>query len=170
MYVLILLLCGCSRLGQPAGGTLQLERVASGLQQAWPVTFPLQMYVTVKGPAGHEYLYCQLGNRSGDVLQLNQSELPWITPGMFDVAAVNEAGRVVARTGIMGGLMNGPSPISLGPGQTIGGNIALKHLPPLPRDQDLLLVWSYSVEMFGRRQAYYLTGITFFPKTHFSIF
>lgn len=166
IYALLLVLGGCGRLGQPAADrTLQLERLVNGLQQAWPGTYPLQMRVTVKGTAGHEYLHCQLGNRSGDALQLNQSALPWITPAAFDVTAVNDAGQVVTRTGFVSILTSSPQPIALGAGKIIAGDVALRYIPPLPRDQDLLLIWSYDVEMFGERQAFLESGIIFLPKT-----
>jgi hypothetical protein len=38
---------------------------------------------------------------------LNQWELPWITPGLLDVTALNSAGRVVTGTGFISVLTNG---------------------------------------------------------------
>jgi hypothetical protein len=170
LYAMVLLLCGCSRLSQTKSETLQLGRLTSGLQQVWPGRYPVQMRVTVKGSAGHEWLHCQLFNRSGDTLQLNQFELPWVTPGLFDVAALNSVGRVVTRTGFISVLTNGWRAISLGAGQGIAGDIPLKSILPggsISRDQDLLLIWSYSVEMFGSQKAIFETGVIFLPKMHF---
>lgn len=168
---MILPLCACSRLGQTTTETLQFERLTSGLQQVWPGRYPVQMRVATKGSAGHEWLHCQLFNRSGDTLQLNQSELPWVTPGLFDVAALNSAGRVVTRTGFIEALTSGRQPISLASGQAIAGDIPLKSILPggsIPRNQDLLLIWSYSVETFGSQQAIFETGVIFLPKTYFT--
>jgi hypothetical protein len=168
-YVILLLLCGCSRLHPTTGEAFQLERLTRGLQRVWPGRYPVQMRVTVQGSAGHEHLHCQLFNRSGDTLLLNQSELPWITPGLFSVTALNGAGQVVTRTEFISVLTSGPRPISLAGGRTLDGNVALKDVSPgdsIPRDQDLMMIWSYSVEMFGTRRAIFETGIVFLPKTH----
>lgn len=169
-YAILLLLCGCGRLHQTTGNVLQLERLTRGLQQVWPgIGYPLQMRVTVKGSAGHEYLHCQLFNRSGDILRLNQSSLPWITPGVFVITALNSVGQVVTNTGgLIAGPMNVPRPISLAPGQSIAGNVALKDVPPgvsIPRDQDLMIIWSYnSVEMFGGKTGFFESGVAFLRK------
>lgn len=166
-YAILLLLCGCGPLHPTTGTALQLEGITRGLQQVWPGGYPLQMRVTVKGSPHHEYLHCQLFNRSGHILRLNQSDLPWVTPGLFNVAVLNSAGRIVTMTGIISVLSNGPRPISLGSGRTIAGNVPLKDVSPggsIPRDQDLMMIWSYSVEMFGSRTGFLESGVVFLPK------
>jgi hypothetical protein len=61
--------------------------------------------------------------------------------------------------------MSQPRPIALGSGRIISGDVSLRYLPPLLRDQNLLLIWSYNVEMFGEREAFLESGIIFLPKT-----
>lgn len=166
LCVLLLLLSGCGGLSHHTAETArQLRQLAIGLRQAWPQTYPLQMNITMKDLAGHEYLLCRLTNASQHALRLDRSQLPWNTPRSFEVAVVTGAGRVLPREVPWEQLVAIPHPISLAPGASLSGEFNLTALPtgPLPRKEDLLLIWSYGVDINDSQQSEGLSGILLLP-------
>jgi hypothetical protein len=84
LFMTLLTLYGCNahdgHVQQPAP---DLEHLATGLQEAWPgSTYLVQMTITIRQTAGHEFLHCRLWNRSPSVLELDRSDLPWVAPGL----------------------------------------------------------------------------------------
>jgi hypothetical protein len=168
LLMTLLTLCGCNghdkhvQLASP-----DLERLATGLQEAWPgSTYLVQMTMTITRTAGHEFLHCRLWNTSATVLELDRSGLPWVAPGLFHVGVVTATGRVLPRAPVLMQLGPEPDSISLAPGQALEGDFDLNHLPggPYPRDDDLLLLWSHGIAIGGRTEGVRVTGITLLPK------
>jgi hypothetical protein len=158
----LFLVSGC----HARGDSPNLAPLASGLEEVWPRSpHEIRMTISVGGTAGHEVLHCRLTNTSAIVLQLDRSALPWITPGLFRVGVVTARG-LLPRNPIIMSLQNAPQPLSIAAGETLEGNLDLLHLPtgPLPRDEDVLLVWSHALAIEGRDGGVELTGITFLPR------
>jgi NADP oxidoreductase coenzyme F420-dependent len=59
-----------------------------------------------------------------------------------------------------------PQPVSIAVGKSINGEIDLELMPitDLPRDEDLLLLWSYGLGDVGSNAHYSLSGITLLKR------
>jgi hypothetical protein len=154
MIFSFLLLCGCTH--QQYTG---METLASGFEQPWPGSHSASMTMTVLDSEGHTVLHCRLRNLSSRPLVLDRSRLPWNTPMFFTGTVLTSRGRTfpIAPPLIVAQVMAMPSPISIGPHQALEGNLELKYLPknpmagpPIPRDVDALLMWSYDLSIYGQ--------------------
>jgi hypothetical protein len=63
-------------------------------------------------------------------------------------------------------ISNFRSPVSIASGESMVGAIDLGVMPitELPRDEDLLLLWSYGLEEGGSDAHYLLSGITLLKR------
>lgn len=177
--VCFVILGGCTRDRFP-----DLKLLASGLEQPWPGSREASMTMTVRDSGGHPVLHCRLQNSSEHAIALNRSQLPWKTP-LFFGTLVTSTGRTFAiGPGVMAYIMGEPHPFFLAPGEVVEGEFELKYLPgrltvgpPIPRDEDTLLLWSYGLGSYGetlprdaskydarQMQIVRLVGITFLPK------
>jgi hypothetical protein len=99
LFMALLTLCGCNVYDkhiQPASP--DLERLATGLQEAWPgSTYLVQMTMTITQTADHEFVHCRLRNNSATALELDRSGLPWVAPRLFHVDARDRHGPRVAQ-------------------------------------------------------------------------
>jgi hypothetical protein len=176
-----LLLCGCTH-PKYAG----MKALASGLEQAWPDSYPASMTMTVLESEGHTVLHCRLQNLSPRVLVLDRSRLPWNTPMFFSGTVLTSRGRAfpIAPPLIMAQVMAMSAPISIAPNEVLQGNFDLKYLPKsptagpsIPRDVDALLMWSYDLPKYGESPARVssgsderqirtvrVVGVTYLPK------
>jgi hypothetical protein len=202
----LLVLCGCDKHAgqQPAMGAqkatsseqdpgnvsangLDLKKIATGLEQPWPGSGLAAMTMTVRESGGHPVLHCRLQNSSWKPLVVNRSALPWKTPIFFSGTIVTSAGRTfgIAAT-VLAYITGPPDPFSLDPNSVLEGDFELKFLPkearagpPLPQDEATLLLWSYSLAIYGEEltqnssashptpmptQGTSLNGITYLPK------
>jgi hypothetical protein len=161
-------LYGCTtRDGNKNNEIPALEPLARGLKEAWPhSTYDINMTILVAQVNGHEVLRCRLENTSANTIELNSSTLPWVTPGLFDFAAVTAAGKVVRRNGFVNQLMNMPASVFIAPGGTLEGNVDWAYMPigELPRNEDILLVWSHGLDIIRGTGPTVVSGITFLPK------
>jgi hypothetical protein len=159
---------GCTRPTDSARTeTFAFETLAQGLQQGWPSsTYKLQMTISVSYRSNTEVLHCRLTNTSPDAIELNSSELPWKTSHLFHMAAVSATGKVVPRDSIVLQLGGMPRWISVSPNTSLEGDVEIKYLPfqELPRDEDLLLLWSYFLQLDRGADHVTVSGITFLPK------
>jgi hypothetical protein len=163
-----------------------LKKLATGLEQPWPGSGFASMTMTIRESGGHPVLHCRLLNSGWKPLVINKSALPWKTPIFFEGTVVTSAGRTfgiaVTSLAYITGL---PDPFSLGPNDVLEGDFELKYLPkearagpPLPRGEATLLLWSYSLGIYGDglpqksstkdaapmpTQATSLNGITYLP-------
>jgi hypothetical protein len=159
-------ICGCV---QPDAriDPLTLKNFALSLQQAWPVTArKLQLTMSVEKRNGNDVLHCRLVNVSATTIELDSSDLPWKTTQLFQMAAVNSSGKVIHQSPLINQLMGGPRWEPLAPGASLEGDIEMKYLPfpELPRDHDLLLLWSRNVGIQRNTEYEILSGIAFLPK------
>jgi hypothetical protein len=123
---------------------------------------------------GKVLLHCSLKNTSNnptDVL-LNRSQLPWIAPSWLALVAMTADGEVLPRPAppvVVSVLQAGPSDIVLKHGDTLEGDIDIASGPlvpikNLPRDKDILLIWSYFLQIGTARQDLFVSGATFLGR------
>jgi hypothetical protein len=144
------------------------------------------MTMTVRESGGHLVLHCRLKNPFWKALALDRSRLPWSQPIYFTGTVVTSTGRTFAIGPILilAYLVGPPAPFSVAPYESVEGDFGLKSLPknpwvgpPIPRDEDTLLLWSYDLPTYGETpppelskydetpmQKVRLAGITFLPK------
>jgi hypothetical protein len=130
--------------------------------------------IVARDQAGRTVLHCVLENTSAEPIKVDASTLPWITPGLFNVNAVTAGGTVIHRHGLVKQLMNMPEILTIGVGESIEGEFDLADLPteaPLPRSEDALLLWSYSLgdwssslDVGWPSRSYFVSGITLLMK------
>jgi len=187
-----LLVLGCSR--HQCGGSneqcINLKQMASELEQfSDGPTFAsdhLQMTMTVRYAAGNSVFHCRLRNKFWKPLALNRAALPWKAPIFLKGTLVTAGGYTTSIfAGVIGYIQGMPEPFFIAPDEVIEGDFEAKYLPkdalvdkPIPRDQDVLLIWSYYLSTYGEtpppahatkeaewpRQPTKLIGVTFVPR------
>jgi len=166
----LLVVCGCSGREQS-----RLESLAQSLTKNWPRgNWDLELAVRAKETSGRVVLHCVLKNTSvtATALTLNQSHLPWTAPAHLSVVALTADGKMPARPpppAVVSILEAGPNDIVINPGETLEGDVDLESGPivpvgELPRDRDLLLIWSYSLDIRTPGENSFLSGITFLER------
>jgi hypothetical protein len=169
IFVLSLIIGGCSE----QGGLPRLEPLARGLSEAMQpayADFKLEIHVIDKG--NQVILHCELRNISiaETAIDVDASTLPWRNADMFGIDAVAANGQLVHRytppvhLGRISGL---PTPLTIAAGQSIEGEMDLTATPNsgLPRNEDLLLLWSSSIHGMHSEDYYVLRGVTFLKAT-----
>jgi hypothetical protein len=175
----LVILCGCTH------DASDLRKLATGLEQPWPGSTLISMTMTVRESGGHPVLHCRLQNPYWKALALDRSRLPWRLPLFFVGTVVTSTGRTFAIAATHVAYISGPpDPFSIGPAEVVEGDFELKYLPknarvgpPMPRNEDTLLLWSYGLPTYGETppqelpkndqramQSVRLTGITFLPR------
>jgi hypothetical protein len=175
----LVILCGCSH------DASDLKKLATDLEQPWPGSTLVSMTMTVRESGGHPVLHCRLQNPYWKALALDRSRLPWRLPLFFVGTVVTSTGRTFAIAATTIAYISGPpDPFLIGPAEVVEGDFELKYLPknarvgpPMPRNQDALLLWSYGLPTYGETppqelskynqkamQSVTLTGITFLPR------
>ena len=161
----LLALCGCERT-RPE--TVALEPLARALQEEWPAsTRDVRMTISVKQVTGHEVLHCRLENTSANAIDLDSSALPWSTTALFRFRTVTAQGKVLPRDPpIVIQLVGLPQFVSVASGEILEGDVdfAYTRLGELPRNEDLLLLWSHGLGIDRGATHAVLTGITLLPK------
>jgi hypothetical protein len=104
----------------------------------------------------------------------------------FTGTILTSKGRIfpIAPPLVMAQVMAMPHPISIGPNEVLEGNFDLKYLPknpmagpPIPRDVDALLMWSYELSIYQppsprgssandetQMKTVRVVGVTFLPE------
>ena len=161
----VLALCGC---GRTRPETVALEPLARALQEEWPAsTRDFRMTISVKQVTNHEVLHCRLENTSANAIELDSSALPWLTPALFQFRTVTAQGKVLPRYPPIVIQMAGlPRFVSVASGAILEGDIDLAYVPirELPRNEDLLLLWSHGLNTARGAERAVLSGITLLPK------
>jgi hypothetical protein len=164
----LLVLCGCSGREQP-----RLEPLAKSLAKTWPRANPhLELTLRATEIHGKVILHCVLKNTSSTALILNRSRLPWTSPAWLSVDAVAANGDLPPRPPppvAISVLEAAPSQIVMNPGEILEGDVILASGPiipigELPRDKDILLLWSYSLDIGTPGENPFFSGITFLER------
>jgi hypothetical protein len=121
---------------------------------------------------GKVILHGVLKNTSNAPVILNRSRLPWTSPSWLSVDAIAANGKIPPRPPppvVISVLEAGPSPIVISPGETLEGNVDLASGPlmpigELPKNMDILLLWSYSLDISTAAENPFFSGITFLKR------
>lgn len=113
-------------------------------------------------------MHCALRNISGKALEVDASTLPWNNADLFSAIAVAADGKVVAQNKdpppFFGSRIGAPAgPAAIPSGESMEGRFDLKymHVTNLPRNEDLLLPWSYRhLKNWSSGDQYVSSGIT----------
>lgn len=165
LFSLSLIVCDCSgEVGQP-----RLEPLARGLSEAMRpayADFTLEIRALDKGD--RVILHCVLRNTSiaESAIDVDESTLPWRNADIFDINAVAVNGKVVHRNPppVVARISGMPKLLTVASGQSIEGEMDLGAMPisGVPRNEDLLLLWSSSIRKFsGDNDWVVLRGVTF---------
>jgi hypothetical protein len=169
-FALSIIVCGCSE----RGGQPRLEPLARGLSEAMQpdyADFTLEVRALDKG--NRVTLHCVLRNVSiaKTAIDVDASTLPWRNADFFDINAVAANGKVVHRNPWpveLARISGPPTPLTIASGKSIEGEMDLGAMPisGLPRNEDLLLLWSSSIREFRADNDYVvLRGVTFLRAT-----
>lgn len=158
------IVCGCSeRCGQTP-----LEPLAHGLSEALrPAYADFTLEIRAIDNGNRVILHCLLKNVSilATSIDVDASTLPWKNPEDFDFNAVAANGDVVHRNPppVEVAQIHGlPAPLTIASGESIEGEIELGKMPigALPRNEDLLLLWSTPIREFRSDNSLRLSGVT----------
>jgi hypothetical protein len=169
LFALSIVVSGCGeRDGQP-----RLEPLAHGLSDAMqPAAADFKLEIRALDKGGRETLHCVLRNVSiaATPIDVDASTLPWRNADFFEIDAVSADGKVVHRNpwpAELARISAPPSPLTIASGKSIEGEMNLGEMPisDLPRNEDLLLLWSTSIRVFNSDTATELRGATFLKAT-----
>jgi hypothetical protein len=170
LFSLSFIVCGCSE----RGGQPRLEPLARGLSEAMqPAYADFTLDIRAQDKGNRVILHCVLRNVSiaKTAIDVDESTLPWRNADFFDINAVTANGKVVHRNPwpVELARISGPrTPLTVASGQSIEGEMDLGAMPinGLPRDEDLLLLWSSSIREFrADNDSVVLRGVTFMRAT-----
>jgi hypothetical protein len=163
----LLVLCGCSGREQP-----ELKPLAQSLANIWPrANQHLELTMRATEINGKVILHGILKNSSATALTLNRSRLPWTSPAWLSVDAVTVNAEMPRSPppAVISVLEGASSQIVLQPGDILEGDIDLASGPlipigKLPRDIDVLLLWSYSLDISTPGENPFFSGIAFLER------
>jgi hypothetical protein len=156
----ILFLCGgCGRREQPA-----LQPFVGVLGDVWPrANSDLKLTIQPRDAGGKVILHCVLKNTSQVPVVFDESTLPWRTQGSLGVSAVTADGKVFSEPPPPAEIARIGPPrhrVVLKSGDSLEGDVDLATLAigQLPRDEDVVLVWSFWLGIQGVDQEPYFFG------------
>jgi hypothetical protein len=164
IFALAMIVCGCSeRCGQPP-----LQPLARGLSEAMrPAYGDFTLEISAIDNGNRVALRCVLKNVSvvATAIDVDASTLPCRNPEDFDINAVAANGDVVHRNPPpveVAQIRALPSPLTIASGESIEDEMELGRMPigALPRNKDLLLLWSTSLREFRSGNSQKLSGVT----------
>jgi hypothetical protein len=165
LFALSSVVCGCNKHdGQP-----RLEPLARGLAAAWqPVALDMKLDIHPEADGNNLTLHCVLRNISANEIDVDQESLPWNNADAFSVSAVAAGGKVIQQNpvsapAVIARISAPRAPVPLASGESLEGRIdlGLMRISDIPRNEDLLLLWSYPLLKEWRSEAQYaLSGIT----------
>src|SRR6266481_9914780 len=164
----LLVLCGCNGHEQP-----MIEPIAQSLAKTWPrANLHLELTLRASEINGRIILHCVLKNASDTAMTLNRPRLPWTSPTGLSVGAVAANGEIPPRPPppvVISVLEAAPSQIVIGAGEILEGDVDLASGPlipigELPRDMDILLLWSYQLDINTPGENPFFSGITFIER------
>jgi len=103
-------------------------------------------------------------------VDVDGSTLPWLNSDLFNINAVAADGKVVHRNPwpVALGRISGPrTPMTIAWGKSMEGEMDLGAMPisALPRNEDLILLWSYSIREGHSDNYQMFSGATFLKAT-----
>jgi hypothetical protein len=171
----ILLLCsGCGRREQPV-----LQPFVGVLGDVWPrANSDLKLKILARDAGGTVILHCVLKNTSQVPVVFDESTLPWRTQGSLGISAVTADGKVFSEPpppADFSRIVPPKNRVVLKSGDSLEGDVDLASLTigQLPRNEDVVLVWSFWLGIEGVDQAPYnfgavenpfFSGLAFLPK------
>jgi len=163
--VLAIALCGCGdRYEEP-----RLVPLARGFAEAWqPAPLPLSLEIRSENNGEQVIMHLFLRNTSNKTLEVDASTLPWNNADLFSISAVTADGILLKQPKVQPPAMIirlsiPPKPVDIVSGGTIEGHAGLAFMPMrnVPREQDLLLLWSYrELKSWNSSETYVLSGTT----------
>jgi hypothetical protein len=152
-------LCGCNK----HGGQPRLEPLARGLTEAWqPVALDMKLDISAEVNGEQVTLHCVLRNISKHEIDVDLESLPWNNAGDFSVSAVAANGEVIQQTpvsapAVIAHIAAPHAPVPFASGESMEGRIdmGLIRINDIPHNEDLLLLWSYSLLKDWRSEAHY---------------
>jgi hypothetical protein len=169
LFALSIIVSGCGE----RDGQSRLEPLARGLSDAMqPAYADFHLEIRALDKSDRVTLHCVLRNVSiaATAIDVDASTLPWRNADMFEIDAVAADGKVVHRNPWpveLARISAPPSQLTIASGKPIEGEINLGEMPisGLPRNEDLLLLWSTSIRVFNSDTATELRGATFLKAT-----
>ncbi len=162
---LLIFFCACSEHGAGA----RIEPLARGRAEAWQsAPGDLKLEIHPENNGAQITMHFVLKNVSGKAIEVDQSTLPWNNADLFSVSAVDADGKVIHQDPVpipveIIRLSVPPQPFAIASGESMDGRVDLGILPikDLPREEDLLLLWSYrELKNWASGDRYVLSGIT----------
>jgi hypothetical protein len=121
----------------------------------------LKLTIHAESKSERVTLRCVLKNVSATAAVVDESNLPWLSADRFSIDAVDANGTVGhcknPPQALMTRIASPPKPIVIAPGESMEGEIDLEAMPisALPREVDVLLLWSYWIR-WGRDDGHYM--------------
>jgi hypothetical protein len=165
----LLVLCGCNGREQSP----LVEPIAQSLAKTWPrANLHLELTLRASEINGKVILHGALKNTSDAAVILNRSRLPWTSPSWLSVDAIAANGEIPPRPPppvVISVLEAGPSQIVISPGEILEGDVDLASGPlmpigKLPRNVDIFLLWSYSLDINSPGENPFFSGIAFLKR------
>jgi hypothetical protein len=158
---ILLLCCGCERRGQAV-----LQPFVGALGDAWPrANSDLKMTIQARDIRGKIILHCVLKNTSLAQVPVvfDESTLPWRKQGTLGITAITANGKVFSQPPpppVIARIGPPSKPVELKVGESLEGDVNLTSLAivQLPRDEDIVLLWSFWLGIKGEEQAPYFFG------------
>jgi hypothetical protein len=158
---ILLVCCGCERRGQAV-----LQPFVGALGDAWPrANSDLKLTIRARDTGGKIILHCVLKNTSLAQVPVvfDESTLPWKTQGTLGITAITAKGEVFSQPPppqVIARIGPPSKQVELKVGDSLEGDVDLVSLAirQLPRDQDIVLVWSFWLGIKGEDQAPYFFG------------
>jgi hypothetical protein len=165
LFALSIAVCGCDKhAGQP-----RLEPLARGLTEAWqPVALDMKLDIYPEENGEQVTLHCVLRNISKHEIDVDLESLPWNNAGDFSVNAVAGNGEAIQQTplparAVIAHIAAPHESVPFASGESMEGRIdmGLFRIGDITHNEDLLLLWSYSLLKDWRSGAHYtLSGVT----------
>jgi hypothetical protein len=125
----------------------------------------LKLTIHAKSTGERVILRCVLKNISTTAADVDGSTLPWLNADSFSIDAVDANGKVGncgnPTQSLMTRIASSPKPMVIAPGESMEGEIDLEAMPisALPRNVDVLLLWSYWMRNWRDEAPYMLSGM-----------
>ena len=157
---ILLVCCGCERRGQAV-----LQPFVGALGDVWPrANSDLRLTIQARDTGGKIILHCVLTSLAQVPVVFDESTLPWKTQGTLRLTAITANGKVFSQppppSQVIARIGPPRKQVVLKVGDSLEGDVDLASLAigQLPRDEDIVLVWSFWLGINGEDQAPYFFG------------
>jgi len=137
-------LIGCRE--RPADATDWINSRGRGAEIAYP---PFSVSAVLEEKAGAIKLKFKLTNVSGKALDAYPFQLPWGIPNLVGLLAVTAKGKIIKGSRYDAILdPNYQKEMHIAAGESVFGDVDIGNrfsLTPLPRNEDTIILWSYTV-------------------------